>query len=85
MTTTSNEVLWRKYKDKVGRIVTAFKDTVKHTYKVTVQLYNKHGESMLVDSYGNSVVMLVYTFQDRQSCIRELTDKYPRETKIADK
>lgn len=85
MATTSNEVLWRKYKDKVGRIVTAFKDTVKHTYRITVQRYNKQGESMLVDSNGCSVAMLIYTFPNRQSCIRELTDRYPRETKIADK
>lgn len=71
----------KKYYDRVGRIVTVLKDKA-HKYTIKLQLYNKWGESMLVDDKGYSVTMLCYTFKDRKSCFRELNNKYKRENRI---
>lgn len=70
----------KKYYDRVGRIVSVFKDAA-HKYEIRLQLYNKHGESMLVDDRGCSVSMLCYTFPNRKACFRELNNKYKRENR----
>lgn len=86
MTTTKQhpaeeqKTLIKKYRDRVGRIVTVLKDKCRN-YTIQVKLFDKDGHSMLVDSKGLTVAMLCYTFRDRLSCMNELRNKYPRETR----
>ena len=74
------QTLIRKYYDKVGRLVTVLKDKCRK-YTIQVQLYDRNGNSMLVNKEGITVAMLCYTFKDRVSCMNELRNKYPRETR----
>lgn len=78
------KTLLKRYYDKVGRLVQVFKDKIKGTYEIQVQLLDKNGNSMLVSSDGFTVSMLCYTYRDRESCMKELKTTYARETKILD-
>lgn len=74
--------LIKKFKDRVGRIITVLKDKDTHEYTIQEQLYDREGNSMLTNSEGCSMVMISYTFKNRTSCFNVLRNKYKRETRF---
>ena len=72
------QTLIRKYKDRVGRIITVLKDTVTKKYTIEERLYDCEGNSMLTDHNGCAVAMISYTFPNRKSCFKQLDNKYKR-------
>lgn len=67
---TNSVVLLKKYYDKVGRIVSVFKNTETRKYTIDARLYSNEGKALAFTSY---------TFPNRKSCMEELK-RYPRET-----
>jgi len=65
-------LLVRKFKDTVGRIVTVSKDVATRKYTIHTALY---------DRQGTAISLMSFSFPNRERCMKELRDKYKRETR----
>lgn len=62
--------LLKKYKDRVGRIVTISKNVKSKKYQIDAALYGRN---------GRAISLVSFSFPNRKSCMDEVNRKYKRE------